>query len=113
MSNEYQSVAFVDFVPKSAAKGKKKTQTTLPVTPKKGAGGGASSSGATVSPVKGSAPPLAIPTSSVGGGASGSSNPDDSFRQYRRLCEDLEKEPSYNSKTKLVQNYIKRGNSGG
>ena len=41
------------------------------------------------------------------------SNRDNSFRQFRRLCEDLEKEPSYNAKTKLVSNYIKYGNSGG
>ena len=61
------------------------------------------------SPIKRPAPP----TGDEGGVSHGASNPDDSFRQYRRLCEDLEKEPSYNSKTKLVQNYIKRGNSGG
>ena len=37
---------------------------------------------------------------------------DNSFRQFRRLCEDLEKEPSYNSKTKLVSNYLQYGNTG-
>ena len=40
------------------------------------------------------------------------SSQDNSFRQFRRLCEDLEKEPSYNSKTKLVATYLKHGNSG-
>lgn len=41
------------------------------------------------------------------------SSRDNSFRQFRRLCEDIEKEPSYNAKTKLVANYLKYGNSGG
>lgn len=40
------------------------------------------------------------------------SSRDNSFCQFRRLCEDLEKEPSYNSKTKLIATYLKYGNSG-
>ena len=40
------------------------------------------------------------------------SSRDNSFRQFRRLCEDLENEPSYNAKTKLVATYLKHGNSG-
>ena len=38
---------------------------------------------------------------------------DNSFKQFRRLCEDIEKEPSYNAKTKLVSTYLKYGNNGG
>ena len=61
------------------------------------------------------APDLASPSKDDGGSAStsGLSNRDNSFRQFRRLCEDLETEPSYNAKTKLVANYLKFGNSGG
>ena len=58
------------------------------------------------------APDLASP-SKDDGSASDPSNRDNSFRQFRRLCEDLETEPSYNAKTKLVANYLKYGNSGG
>lgn len=54
----------------------------------------------------GDPPSTPPPTSDV-------SSRDNSFRQFRRLCEDIEKEPSYNAKTKLVANYLKYGNSGG
>ena len=61
------------------------------------------------------APDLATSSKDDGGSASASdpSNRDNSFRQFRRLCEDIEKEPSYNAKTKLIANYLKYGNSGG
>ena len=45
--------------------------------------------------------------------SSSSSTKDDLFSQFRRLCESLEREPSYNAKTKLVGNFIKHGSSGG
>ena len=45
--------------------------------------------------------------------ASNISDRDNSFRQFRRLCEDIENEASYNAKTKLVATYLKHGNSGG
>ena len=38
---------------------------------------------------------------------------DNSFMQFRRLCSDIERESSHNKKTKLVETYIKHGNSGG
>ena len=57
-------------------------------------------------PVKENTPPVAA-------GGTDLSNRDNSFRQFRRLCEDLEKEPSYNAKTNLVAMYLKYGNSGG
>ena len=46
------------------------------------------------------------------GSAKAIADPDNSFRQFCQLCHDIEKEPSYNAKTKLVANYIKHGNSG-
>ena len=38
---------------------------------------------------------------------------DNLFQQFCELCHCIEKEPSYNAKTKLVANYIKHGASGG
>ena len=43
----------------------------------------------------------------------GPSSQDDLFRQFRHICAQLEKEPSYNAKTKIVSNFIKFGSSGG
>jgi len=40
-------------------------------------------------------------------------SPDNSFLGFCGLCERLEKEPSYNAKTKLIYTYLKYGNSGG
>ena len=53
-------------------------------------------------------PPSTPPPSS-----SDASNKDNSFRQFRKLCEDIEREPSYNAKTKLVADFLKHGTSGG
>ena len=53
-------------------------------------------------------PPSTPPPSS-----SDASNEDNSFRQFRKLCEDIEREPSYNAKTKLVADFLKYGTSGG
>ncbi len=39
--------------------------------------------------------------------------PDNSFVGFCGLCGRLEKEPSYNAKTKLIYTYLKYGNSGG
>ena len=41
------------------------------------------------------------------------SSPDDLFSEFRKLCQQLEVEPSYNAKTKIVSNFIKHGSSGG
>jgi len=38
---------------------------------------------------------------------------DNSFMQFRRLCGDLERESSHTKKTKLIETYLKHGNSGG
>ena len=38
---------------------------------------------------------------------------DNSFHQFCQLCQDIERESSYNAKTKLVANYIQHGTSGG
>ena len=55
------------------------------------------------------------PTSSSG--ATGSditdSSPDNLFSEFRRLCQQLEAEPSYNAKTKIVADFIKHGSSVG
>ena len=40
------------------------------------------------------------------------SGPDNSFYEFCQLCRRLEKEPSYNAKTKLISHYIKFGTSG-
>ena len=40
-------------------------------------------------------------------------SPDNSFLGFCELCGRLEKEPSYNAKTKLIYTYLKYGNSGG
>lgn len=62
----------------------------------------------------------ASPTKSLTTAASASSsstadpsNKDNLFYQFRHLCRQLEKEPGYNAKTKIVSNFIKFGSSGG
>ena len=66
-------------------------------------------------PTDGGASPLASSTAMTS--ASSSSDPsaqaDNSFYQFCRLCENLEKEPSYNAKSKLVAYTIQYGHSGG
>lgn len=42
-----------------------------------------------------------------------STSPDDLFSEFRRLCQQLEGEPSYNAKTKIVADFIKNGSGGG
>ncbi|XP_064610448.1 DNA ligase 3-like [Liolophura sinensis] len=37
---------------------------------------------------------------------------DNSFRQFRRLCADIAEENSYNGKTQLVSNYLRKGSRG-
>ena len=54
----------------------------------------------------------------VGGGDSSSEtdsggSEDNLFSQFCRLCKQLEKEPSYNAKTKVVADFVKHGSSGG
>ena len=47
--------------------------------------------------------------------AAGSSHasPDNLFSEFRKLCQQLEVEPGYNAKTKIVADFIKHGSSGG
>jgi len=99
---------------KSPARGKKAVQSALkftgPGSATKPPGGASPLTTAAMSSSKmdtdgGDPPSTPPPTSDV-------SSRDNSFRQFRRLCEDIEKEPSYNAKTKLVANYLKYGNSG-
>ena len=80
---------------------------------------------ATATPSKAATPsktatPTKAGTSQASGGmddvdysssSSGSDHPDNSFRQFCHLCECLEKEPSYNAKTKIISEYIKVGRS--
>ncbi|XP_033107614.1 DNA ligase 3-like isoform X2 [Anneissia japonica] len=75
----------------------------------KGTGGGGPSSS------------VGAPPSSPSGSGSGSSNlygsggknhPDNSFREYRKLCAKIADESSYLGKTKLVSNYLKNGSTG-
>ena len=40
-------------------------------------------------------------------------SPDDLFSEFRHVCHLLEREPSYNAKTKIVADFIKQGSSGG
>ena len=40
-------------------------------------------------------------------------SPDNLFSEFRRLCGQLEVEPSYNAKTKIVADFIKHGITGG
>ena len=40
-------------------------------------------------------------------------SPDNLFSQFRHICQQLEMEPSYNSKTKIVADFIKNGSSEG
>ncbi|XP_065178433.1 DNA ligase 3-like [Sycon ciliatum] len=70
--------------------------------------------GATKSPGSSAASSAAV--SSTAGAAAASSSAssdaaarDNSLRKFRRLCLDLEGEPSYTAKTKLISNYIKNG----
>ena len=42
-----------------------------------------------------------------------STSPDNLFSEFRRVCQLLEREPSYNAKTKIVADFIKQGSSGG
>lgn len=37
---------------------------------------------------------------------------DNSFRQYRCLCAEIAEENSYNSKTAIVEKFLKKGSSG-
>ena len=46
-------------------------------------------------------------------GSSGSSEKDDSFREFRRLCADIAEENSYTGKTGIVSKFITKGSSGG
>ena len=55
----------------------------------------------------------AAASSSSSTATDGPSSQDDLFRQFRHICAKLEKEPSYNAKTKIVSNFIKFGSSGG
>ena len=63
------------------------------------------------SPVKSLTTVAASSSSSMA--TDGPSSRDDLFRQFRHICAQLEKEPSYNAKTKIVSNFIKFGSSGG
>lgn len=38
---------------------------------------------------------------------------DDTFREFRRLCTLLASEPSYNAKTKIISDFVKKGTSQG
>ena len=55
----------------------------------------------------------------IGGDASSSSDidgatsDDNRFSEFCRLCKKLEREPSYNAKTKLISDFLKNGSSGG
>ena len=42
-----------------------------------------------------------------------SSSVDNRFSEFQKLCQRLEKEPSYNAKTQLVADFIQKGSSGG
>ena len=42
-----------------------------------------------------------------------STSQDNRFSEFRKVCQHLENESSYNAKTKVVANFIKRGSSGG
>ena len=42
-----------------------------------------------------------------------STSPDNLFSEFRRVCQLLESEPSYNAKTKIVADFIEHGSSGG
>ena len=42
-----------------------------------------------------------------------STSQDNRFSEFRKVCQHLESESSYNAKTKVVANFIKRGSSGG
>ncbi|XP_048589238.1 DNA ligase 3 isoform X2 [Nematostella vectensis] len=44
--------------------------------------------------------------------AGAESSKDDAFREFRKLCVQLAEEPSYNAKTRLVANLLKKGPSG-
>ena len=38
---------------------------------------------------------------------------DNSFRQFRRICIKLAEEPSYNAKSKILEDFFEKGASGG
>ena len=53
--------------------------------------------------------------SDISGGtaAAGSSEKDDSFREFRRLCADIAEENTYTGKTAIVTKFITKGSSAG
>ena len=57
--------------------------------------------------------PSSKPDTDVGGAGGGSSERDDSFREFRRLCADIAEENSYTGKTAIVSKFITKGASGG
>lgn len=65
------------------------------------------------SPSKGTTPSKTATAGIVDDLDGGPSEPDNSFYQFCQLCQRLEKEPSYNAKTKLISDYIKFGTSKG
>ena len=55
------------------------------------------------------------PSDITGGAAAaaGSSEKDDSFREFRRLCADIAEENTYTGKTAIVTKFITKGSSAG
>ena len=54
------------------------------------------------------------PSDTTGGAAAaGSSEKDDSFREFRRLCADIAEENTYTGKTAIVTKFITKGSSAG
>lgn len=96
---------FIEFAPKSSATPSKKQATKSPAKKK--------NTGQTTLPFTSPSKPSADKEATPPVYDPSTVNHDNSFRQFRRLCDDLEKEPSYNSKTKLISNYLKHGTSGG
>lgn len=90
---------------KSSAKPKKKGQGTTAVTSSTLAASSATTSSSpaklTLSPAKPKKEAKVEKKQAAGDG--------DLFHQFCELCHSIEKEPSYNAKTKIVANYIKCG----
>ena len=52
-------------------------------------------------------------SSSPGKAESDKNSMDNSFRQLRRICIKLAEEPSYNAKSKILEDFFEKGASGG
>ena len=99
---------FLDLSSKTTPSPKKKTvQSTLAFGNTKASA--SSKSPKTTAAPKGSGDQSSSPVKT----GSDKNSLDNSFRQFRRICIKLAEEPSYNAKSKILEDFFEKGASGG